>query len=193
VYQLSPAVTALPRADPPSRGDQDATTIRHPRLDCAQRRGRAGYHDRVIAIGAGPALGAAVGRAMNGIGCAFQGRVSRDGELKHTQGGTPMLTFSVVVHDAKTTEDAPPELVRVVAWGELAESLAGRLVRGTECYVEGRVKLSEWTDRDGAHRCGLNVSARVVQPMGQIGRWPPGPAGRGRGAGAPEAGGLPEG
>ena len=140
---------------------------------------------------------------MNGIVCAFQGRVPRDAELKYTQTGTAMLTFSVAVSDNKAPQDAPPEWVRVVAWGEMAESLEGRLVGGTECYVEGRLKLSEWTGRDGEHRAGLNVSAWTVQPMGQIGNRAPRPeraieearrqpAGRSPGAGAPDEAGSPE-
>ena len=147
-------------------------------------------------LGAPGGYDVAAEEPMNGIVCAFQGRVSRDAELKHTQSGTAMLTFSVAVADSKASQDAPPEWVRVVVWGELAESLEGRLVGGTECYVEGRLKLSEWTGRNGEHRAGLNVSAWAVQPMGQIGTRAPRPEraieeGRGQLGGTPLGPGAP--
>lgn len=48
--------------------------------------------------------------------------------------------------------------------------LAPRIVKGTEVYCEGRLRLSTWRTADGAERWGLNLTAWTVQPLGQIGR-----------------------
>ncbi len=115
---------------------------------------------------------------MNGIVCAFEGRVGQDPELKYTQNGQALLSFGVAVSDAKAAEGAETEWARVTVWGERAEQLhhAGTLSKGAEVYVEGRLRLNTWQGQDGQQRAGLNVSAWTVQPMGQIGRRPKRPA-----------------
>ena len=111
---------------------------------------------------------------MNGIHAAVQGRLPKDAEpLRYTGQGLAFVSFSLAVNDAKRTEDAPAEWVRVTVWGDQAEQLADRLKRGDECYVEGRLRLAQWEDGDGRQRAGLAVSAWKVEPLGQIGRRAP--------------------
>ena len=87
---------------------------------------------------------------MNGIACALIGRLPKDADpLKYTSQGTVLVSFSVAVHDAKRGEDDPTEWARVTCWGEPAESLDGALGKGTEVYVEGRLRVGEWTAKDG--------------------------------------------
>ena len=107
---------------------------------------------------------------MNGITAALTGRIGQDAELKYLPTGNALATFSVAADDAKKGDDAPTEWVRVTVWGEVAEELAPRLVKGTRVYVEGRLKLEQWQAKDGAQRSALKLSAWVCQPMGQIGK-----------------------
>ena len=51
--------------------------------------------------------------------------------------------------------------------------LAGSLHKSDRAYVEGRLKLNTWADKDGRERSGLQVAATLVQPLGQIGRRKP--------------------
>lgn len=122
---------------------------------------------------------------MNGIHACCTGRVVRDAELRFTAAGKPMLTTSVAVDDAKRAEDAPTEWLRVVCWGELANEMESRLVKGTAVYAEGRLKLNQWTAQDGTPRSGLELICWTVQPMGAIGRRAPRrePVGAGAGGG----------
>jgi single-strand DNA-binding protein len=109
---------------------------------------------------------------VNGLTCAFTGRLGGDPELRYTQQGKRMLTFSVAV-DQQAAESRPvPEViwVKVTAWEDQAAELEGRLAKGTPVYCEGRLQHNNWTGADGAERSGLSLSAWVVQPMGQIGR-----------------------
>jgi single stranded DNA-binding protein len=109
---------------------------------------------------------------MNGIACALQGRVGSEPEMRYTQGGRAMLSFSVAVHDTKAVEGVT-EWVKCVLWGEDAERLNGTLAKGSELYIEGRLKLSTWQAQDGQQRSGLDVSVWTCAVMGAIGRKAP--------------------
>ncbi len=119
---------------------------------------------------------------MNGITAALTGRLGSDAELKYLPSGGALATFSVAVDDAKKAEGDPAEWLRATVWGEQAEDLAPRLVKGTRVYLEGRLKLEQWQARDGAQRATLKLSAWACQPMGQIGKQRPRQGGQGVGA-----------
>jgi len=111
---------------------------------------------------------------MNGLHCAFTGRLGTEPEQKYTRNGKATLTFSVAVDQtAHQTEERPeaPETqwLRVTAWEEQATALADTLHKGGAVYVEGRLKLDRWQATDGQQRSGLSLSAWTVQPMG-VGR-----------------------
>lgn len=110
---------------------------------------------------------------MNGITAALTGRLGSDGELKYSANGNAYVAINVAVDDAKKAESAATEWVRATVWGEQAEQLAPRLAKGTAVYLEGRLRLENWTTRDGEQRSTLKLSAWTCQPMGQIGRQRP--------------------
>ena len=99
------------------------------------------------------------------IECALAGRVGQEPQMRTSQAGKTWLSFSIAVGSGETAQ-----WVQVAAFGALAEDLADRLRKGDRAYVEGRVRLNTWTDKAGAQRAGLSVSASVVHPLGQIGR-----------------------
>jgi single-strand DNA-binding protein len=109
---------------------------------------------------------------MNGIVSCITGRVGGDPEFKYSQAGHPFLTFSLAADDSKRADGDPTEWVRVVVFGERAEDLNGKLVKGARCYAEGRIRLDQWTGRDGEQRASLKLTAWIVQPMGHEGRRP---------------------
>jgi single-strand DNA-binding protein len=106
---------------------------------------------------------------MDGLVCAFLGRVGQDAELKWTQSGTALVHVSVLVQDGKAAE-GQSQWIRVGHFGDDAEDLAQKLVKGSEVYVEGRLKMNSWQSADGTPRSGLNVTAWKLEPLGQIGR-----------------------
>ena len=109
---------------------------------------------------------------MNGITSCAIGALGRDAEIKYTQQGEPLLSFSIAVASKRANEKGPPEWLKVTAWGDQAETLnaSGNLGKGAEVYVEGRLTLNEWTTPDGQKRAGLNLSAYRVDVLGAIGR-----------------------
>jgi single-strand DNA-binding protein len=112
---------------------------------------------------------------MNGLHCAFTGRLGKDPELRYTMSGKQTLTFSVAVDEnSRQTEERPDPAettwVKVTAWEAKAAELQERgLAKGALVYVEGRLKLDRWTKADDTPQSGLSLSAWTVQPMGQLG------------------------
>jgi single-strand DNA-binding protein len=113
---------------------------------------------------------------MNGLHCAFTGRVGTDPTKRFTMSGKQLIEFRVAVDESsRQTEERPdpPETqwIKVVVWEEAAERLEqeGRVKKGATVYVEGRLRLSKWVSAQGEHRSGLELSAWTVQPMGQLG------------------------
>src|SRR5262245_639765 len=99
--------------------------------------------------------------SISGIECAFIARVGTDPEVKTSQAGKPWASLSACVGDG---DDA--QWLRVAVFGEKATSL--RVAKGDRVYVEGRIKLENWTGRDGQPRSGLKVAAWRLQRLGEI-------------------------
>jgi single-strand DNA-binding protein len=110
---------------------------------------------------------------MKGIDAAFTARLGRDAERRATKAGQPMAVLTVAVDEGEGEgegEAGPaPTWAKVLAFGDQAET-AAELTKGAEVYVEGRLRFEHWTDKEGAARTGLTVLARLVQPLGRIGR-----------------------
>jgi single stranded DNA-binding protein len=105
------------------------------------------------------------------IEAAFTGRLARDAELRHVNGGElPLLSFSCAVEDNQAAPGAAPTWIRVAVFGDQAKQLAPRLTKGTKVYCEGKLRLEIFDGRDGHQRATLNVTAALCQPLGQIGR-----------------------
>ncbi len=98
------------------------------------------------------------------------GRLTRDPELRFTQKGQGMSTFSVAVNrrykDAATGEwKDDTTFVAVTVWGPAAERCKDRLKKGSPVLIEGRLTASEYTDKTGQKRKEMKVTARRVQSL----------------------------
>ncbi len=95
------------------------------------------------------------------------GNLGRDPELRYTPQGVPVCTFSVATNERR--RDSAGELqertlwFRVTAWRRLAELTHQYLKKGSLVYVEGRLYLDEYTDRDGVPRTQLRIEASDVR------------------------------
>ena len=95
----------------------------------------------------------------------LMGRLTRDPELRHTQTGTPVASFSLAVDrdfkDKQTGEKAT-DFIDVVAWRQTAEFVSRFFTKGRMAVVEGRLQIRDWTDRDGGKRRSAEVVADNV-------------------------------
>ena len=94
------------------------------------------------------------------------GNLGKDPEMKYTQQGTPVTSFSVAVGRVLKTPDGQQteqtDWYRVSAWRKLAEFTNEYLRKGSKVYVEGRLSTREWQGQDGQMRTSLEVDASEV-------------------------------
>lgn len=99
------------------------------------------------------------------------GNLGRDPELRYTPQGTPVCSFSLATNerrkDRATGENNDiTTWFKVTLWGRQAETASQYLEKGRAVYIEGRLRVEEWTDRDGKLRHGLEVNATDMQFIG---------------------------
>ena len=96
------------------------------------------------------------------------GYLGRTPELRSTPAGTPVCDFSVATTEKKGDSDVTTWF-KVTTWQKLAEVAEKYLAKGSQVYVEGRVSLREYTDRDGNKRTSLEVNATDLKFIGSKG------------------------
>lgn len=101
------------------------------------------------------------------------GNLGRDPELRYTQSGTAVCTFTIATTERWTDRGGErqekTEWHRIVAWSALGENCSKFLSKGRQVYVEGRIQTREWEDRDGNTRYTTEINARDVQFLGSRG------------------------
>jgi single-strand DNA-binding protein len=101
------------------------------------------------------------------------GYLGRDPELRYTPQGTAVCNFSVATTEKRRNARGETEehtlWFRVAAWGRQAEVANEYLAKGRQVYVEGRLRVEEYTDRDGNPRTSLEVNASDIHFLGQRG------------------------
>ena len=102
---------------------------------------------------------------QNDIEAALIGRLGSDPERRTAQSsGKHYVRFSVAVGEGDATQ-----WVQVSAFNTTAITVLGTLKKGDRAYVEGRIRMDQWTDKAGQQRHGLSVAASRVHAVGQIG------------------------
>ncbi len=101
----------------------------------------------------------------------LMGNLTRDIELRHTQGGTALAKFGLAINRKFTTAagEAREEtcFVDCTAWGKQAETLAKFVSKGSPLFVEGRLNFSTWEDKEGGgKRSKLDVVVDNFQFIG---------------------------
>jgi single-strand DNA-binding protein len=94
------------------------------------------------------------------------GNLGRDPEMRYTPQGTPLCTFSLASNERRKTSTGEQQDIttwfRVKVWGKQAEAVSKYLAKGRSVYVEGRLHVEDWTDREGKPRYTLEVNATDV-------------------------------
>lgn len=95
----------------------------------------------------------------------IMGRLGKDPELRHTQQGTPVASFSLAVDrdfKDKGTGERVTDWIDVVAWRQTGEFVSRYFTKGRVAVVEGRLQMRDWTDREGNKRRSAEVVADNV-------------------------------
>lgn len=98
------------------------------------------------------------------------GNLGRDPELRYTPQGTPVCTFTMATNDRRKDKQGEMQDLttwfRVTLWNRQAENAAQYLAKGKQVFIEGRLRVDEYTDRDGKSRYSLEVTATDMQFIG---------------------------
>lgn len=101
------------------------------------------------------------------------GNVGRDPELRYTQSGQPVASFSVATNERFKDKDGNwkdrTEWHRIVAWARLAEICGEYLKKGSPVYIEGRIQTRDWEDKEGNKRQTTEIIALQMQMLGRRG------------------------
>ena len=90
------------------------------------------------------------------------GRLTHDPELRKTQAGVPVASFSIACDrdfKDKATGERATDFIDIVAWRSTGEFASKYLAKGRMAVVSGRLQLRDWTDKEGNKRRSAEVVA----------------------------------
>ncbi len=104
------------------------------------------------------------------------GNLGADPEIRYTQSGTPVASFTVATTERWKDKDGQQqeqtEWHRIVAWRRLAEICGEYLNKGSRVYIEGKLQTRKWQDQNGNDRYTTEIVARemkMLTPRGEGG------------------------
>jgi single-strand DNA-binding protein len=116
------------------------------------------------------------------------GYAGGDSEIKFTAGGTPVANFSMAVNEtfknAQGDKKSNTVWIRCVAWRRVAEIVGEHVTKGKYLFVEGRLQLRTYEDRQGEKHDVTEVVVNTIKFLG--------PAKNGNGVKADEPSKPPE-
>jgi len=100
------------------------------------------------------------------------GNVGRDAEIRYTQGGTPVASFSLATSESYTDKTSgqrqeKTEWHNIVCWNRLAEIAGQYVVKGRQLYVEGKLQTRDWVDPQGVKHYKTEIVALTFQLLGR--------------------------
>ena len=95
------------------------------------------------------------------------GNLGKDPELRYTPQGDAVCSFTMATNERKKDKSGEMQNIatwfRVTLWRHQAENAAKYLSKGRQVYIEGRLRIEEWTDRDNNKQKSLEVTATDMQ------------------------------
>jgi single-strand DNA-binding protein len=99
------------------------------------------------------------------------GNVGKDPETRYLEGGTAVCSFPLATSETYRNRDgervSTTEWHNVVLWRGLAEVAEKYVRKGSQLYIEGRIRTRSWDDRDGNKRYTTEVVGDNMQMLGR--------------------------
>ena len=102
----------------------------------------------------------------------ISGNLTRDPELRRTQSGMAILNIGVAVNDRRRNQQTGEwedyaNFIDCVMFGTRAESISNYLTKGTKVAIEGKLRWSQWENREGQKRSKIEVVIDDLEFMSQ--------------------------
>lgn len=101
------------------------------------------------------------------------GNVGKDPEIRHLQGGAAVATITLATSERyKDRNGETREITEwhtVIAWRQLADLAENYIRKGSQIYVEGRIRTRSWDDQNGQKRYVTEIQADAIQLLGRRG------------------------
>ena len=92
------------------------------------------------------------------------GRLTRDPELRYTQGGKAFATFTLAVdRKFKKDQQAQADFIPCMAWDKLAEIIGNNLAKGRRVGVEGHLQTRTYEAKDGSKRNAFEIVVNELE------------------------------
>lgn len=99
------------------------------------------------------------------------GNVGKDPEIRHLQGGASVATITLATSERyKDRNGETRELTEwhtIIAWRQLADLAENFIRKGSQIYVEGRIRSRSWDDQNGQKRYVTEIQADSIQLLGR--------------------------
>lgn len=98
----------------------------------------------------------------------IMGRLTADPELKTTQGGVSVTSFSVAVdrNYVRPGEERKADFINVVAWRQTADFVTRYFRKGSMIAVQGSIQTRSYEDKNGVKRTAVEIVAENVSFCG---------------------------
>lgn len=98
------------------------------------------------------------------------GNITRDPELRQTQGGTSILSIGVAVNDRRKNQQTGewedyPNFIDCKIFGNRATGVAPHLEKGMKVAIEGKLNQSRWQADDGTNRSKIEIIVDEIEFM----------------------------
>jgi len=101
------------------------------------------------------------------------GNVGRDPEVRQLSPDRKVVNFSIAVNDAYTDRSGvrheKTEWFRIEFWNQKADIIEKYVRKGTQIFVEGKLSVRTYTDKDGKERYSLDVLGNDFTLLGSRG------------------------
>jgi len=99
------------------------------------------------------------------------GNVGRDPEVRYMPNGDAVTNISIACADKYKDKQSGEmkevtEWVRIALFGKLAEIVGQYIKKGSQVYVEGRLRTRKWTDTSGVEKYSTEIVAERLQMLG---------------------------
>ena len=98
------------------------------------------------------------------------GHLGRDPEMRYTQSEVAVCSFSLATSETYRDRNSGENVTQtewhnIILWRKLAETAGKYLRKGSQVYIEGKLRTRKWEDQNGATRYTTEVVADTMQML----------------------------